>query len=175
LQIFRCPFSITTSAHGLTRNDGAWNCSISIKEGFFFDKGSFKRREGAPVVTHFANVTDKERLEPMLRNAQLAVLNPRDNPQQFINADNADETQATRQVAFSPNIVSLEIQGPELPELSFFDLPGTINVVGEEDDPNDQGLVQRISKLVTTFLKDEKSLVLLACGKLVLTLGIVHS
>jgi hypothetical protein len=83
--------------------------------------------------------------------------------------------QATRQVAFSPNIVSLEIQGPELPELSFFDLPGTINVVGEEDDPNDQGLVQRISKLVTTFLKDEKSLVLLACGKLVLTLGIVHS
>jgi hypothetical protein len=113
------------------------------------------------VLTHFANVTNKERLEPMLRNAQLAVLNPRENPQQFINAD---EAQATRQVAFSPNIVCLEIQGPGLPELSFFDLPGTINVVGEEDDPDDQGLVQRISKLVTTFLVDEKSLVLLACG-----------
>lgn len=36
-------------------------------------------------MTHFANVTNKERLEPMLRNAQLAVLNPRENPQQFIN------------------------------------------------------------------------------------------
>jgi hypothetical protein len=171
----RCPFSITTSAHGLSKKHGAWSCSISIKEGFFFDKGSFKRRAGDPVVTHFANVTNKERLEPMLRNAQLAVLNPRNDPQQFINADNDDEAQATRQVAFSPNIVCLEIKGPGLPELSFFDLPGTINVVGEEDDPNDQGLVQRITKLVTTFLMDEKSLVLLACGKLVLAIEIVRS
>lgn len=116
-------------------------------------------------MTHFANVTNKERLEPMLRNAQLAVLNPRENPQQFINADDAVEAQAMRQVAFSPNVVCLEIQGPGLPELSFFDLPGTINVVGEEDDPEDQDLVQRITDLVTTYLVDEKSLVLLACGK----------
>jgi len=157
-----CPFSITTSAHGPSNNNGAWNCTISIKQGFYFENGSFKRLQGDPFVTHFANVTDKVRLEPMLRNAQLAVLNPGKNPQQFIDADRAQET---RQVAFSPNIVCLEIQGPGLPELSFFDLPVTITVIGEEDNPEDKGLVERIERLVTTYLKDEKSLILLACGR----------
>jgi len=111
-------------------------------------------------VTHFANVTSKDRLETMLRRAQLAVLNPGENPLQFLDVDfDVDEAQETLQVAFSPYIVCLEIQGPGLPELSFFDLPGTINV------HEDQKLVQWVQKLVEDYLNDKKSLVLLACGK----------
>jgi len=100
----------------------------------------------------------------MLRRAQLAVLNPGSEAVQFVDID-LDGARATRQVAFSPNIVCLEIQGPDLPELSFVDLPGTITNTGEEDDPRDKDLVQRIEKLVTAYLDDKKSLVLLACGR----------
>ena len=110
----------------------------------------------------------------MLRCAQLAVLNPGANPQQFIDID-LDGPQATRQVAFSPNTVCLEIQGPGLPELSFVDLPGMITNTGEEDDPKDKGLVQRIEKLVFEYLGHEKSLVLLACGRSIQALTVAHS
>jgi hypothetical protein len=163
---FSCPFSITTSAQGVATNDGAWSCSIYIQQNSFFENGTFRslENEGKLPETHFANVTNKELLEPMLRRAQLAVLNPGANPMQFLDID-LDGAQATRQVAFSPNIVCLRIQGPGLPEFSFIDLPGTITNIGEEDDPKDKGLVQRIEKLVLEYLGRKKALVLLACGR----------
>jgi hypothetical protein len=138
--------------------------SISIKQESFFENGHFRQLQGGAITTHFANVTSKERLEPMLRRAQLAVLNPGENPLEFIDID-IDGPRATRQVAFSPYVVCLEIQGPGLPELSFFDLPGTINVNPEENGPEDYDLVKWIEDLVVDYIRDEKSLVLLACGK----------
>jgi hypothetical protein len=52
----------------------------------------------------------------MLRKAQLAVLNPRDDPSIFANVDLASAS-LPRQVVFSPNIVSLATQDPNLLEL----------------------------------------------------------
>jgi hypothetical protein len=85
------------------------------------------------VVTHFTTVYEKSDLESMLRRAQLAILNPRDNPQTFVNVDLASNIPRS-QVPFSPNIVCLEIQGPNLPELYFYDLPGSINVIEDDED-----------------------------------------
>jgi hypothetical protein len=124
------------------------------------DDGCFKPRAGPNVVTHFATVTEKSELESMLRRAQLAILNPRDDPQVFVGIDLASNIPKS-QVPFSPNIVSLEIQGPNLPELYFYDLPGSINVI---EDDEDQQLVRWIEQLVTSYIKDEKCLILLACG-----------
>lgn len=115
---------------------------------------------GQNVVTQFATVTDKHELEPMLRRAQVAILNPRADPQTFVDVDLASLS-LHQQVPFSPNVVCLEIQGPDLPELYFYDLPGSINVIEDNEDP---GLVQMIEKLVKTYIKDEKCLILLACG-----------
>lgn len=141
---------------------GTWQCSVSIKQPFWFDdrnsEGHFHRRD-QPTTEHFATVTNKAELETTLRRAQLAVLNPRQPPQTYVNADVG--TAPSLQVAFSPNIIILEIQGPDLPEFSFYDLPGSINVV---EDGEDQSLVKWIEKLISEYLKDEKTLILLACG-----------
>jgi len=156
---------ITTSSQK-PLNGAAWSCSISIQQGFYFhaegpdDPGRFLRRDGPSVVDHFATVTEKGELESMLRKAQLAVLNPRNDPQTFVGVDLASAT-LPRQVPFSPNVVSLEIQGPNLPELYFYDLPGSINVIEDNEDP---GLVKWIEKLVIDYITDEKCLILLACG-----------
>lgn len=156
---------ITTSSQALL-SGATWACSISIQQGFYFhtegpnDPGCFLPRDGPSVVNHFATVTDKAELESMLRKAQLAVLNPRDDPQTFVNVDLASPN-LPRQVPFSPNVVSLEIQGPNLPELYFYDLPGSINVIEDDEDP---GLVKWIEKLVIDYITDEKCLILLACG-----------
>jgi len=162
---FRCPFLITTSSQA-PLNGATWLCSISIQQEYYFhtdgpnDLGRFRKREGQADPMHFYTVTKKSELEEMLRKAQLAILNPRDDPQKFVSIDLASES-LPRQVPFSPNVISLEIQGPNLPELYFYDLPGSINVI---EDGEDSGLVRMIEDLVSTYLKDEKCLILLACG-----------
>jgi len=62
-------------------------------------------------------------------------------------------------VGFSPNVVSLSISGPELAELSFFDLPGAINVPEDEDEAH---LVELIEVLTKSYVQDENCRVLLA-------------
>ena len=162
---YRCPFLITTSSQA-PLNGATWLCSISIQQEYYFhtdgpdDPGRFRKRDGQIDPMHFYTVTKKSELEAMLRKAQLAILNPRDDPQKFVSIDLAS-TSLPRQVPFSPNVISLEIQGPNLPELYFYDLPGSINVIEDGEDPS---LVQMIEDLVSTYLQDEKCLILLACG-----------
>lgn len=57
-----------------------------------------------------------------LQLAQLATLNPSSPYERYLpgKPDPGD----TIQVKFSPNVVRLEIAGPGLPEIAFFDLPG---------------------------------------------------
>ena len=65
------------------------------------------------------------------------------------------------QMQFSPNAVKLDISGPELPNLSFFDLPGIINQTESRDD---LWLVNLVKNLVTDYINQESSLILLACS-----------
>jgi len=106
------------------------------------------------LVTH-----DKTQLDGILKRAQLALLNPGQNPAMYARA--FPIVDGTTQVGFSPNVVSLEIEAPGLPELSLFDLPGAIN---RHEDENEQYLVGFIEKLMKNYLRDEKALVLLACS-----------
>lgn len=154
----RCPFLITTSAQS---GNTQWACHISIKRYYQFQAGQFFEL-AEPDTTHFTTVTEKQQLESMLRKAQLAILNPQANPQSFVAVDlKTVDLSASRKVAFSPNVICLEIQGPNLPELSFFDLPGSINVIEDGEDPS---LVDVIERLVTAYLKDDMCRILLACG-----------
>jgi hypothetical protein len=154
---------ITTSSQ-TPSNNAAWTCKIIIKQSFYYHtedggrSGSFLPRDTVEVP--FAEVTEKSELETMLRRAQLAILNPGLDPMTFLSINLASEA-LPRQVPFSSNVVGPEMHGPNLPELYFYDLPGSINVIEDNEDP---ALVDMIEKLVTNYIKDEKCLILLACG-----------
>lgn len=157
----RCPFQITTTA--AKPGGSEWSCKVSLHR-----KHEFKllgRKRSNPWVErdsldpfHFATVTSKADLGDVLRHAQLALLNPTKDPYIYTNLVTAPK--GKNEVEFSPNIVSLHIEAPELPELSFYDLPGAINV--HED--GEAHLVGFVEELVKSYLKDPKSLILLACS-----------
>nr|OQO27803.1 hypothetical protein B0A51_04616 [Rachicladosporium sp. CCFEE 5018] len=160
----RCPFEITTTA--LTgRANGAWRCTISLVLAYAYLP--FERPQEPFVhwyatqrqITMFAIVHDKSQLEHQLKLAQLAILNPDTDAATYATVE--DPARASRTVAFSPNIIRLEVQAPELPELSFFDLPGAINV---HPDETQQHLVGFIKALIKSYLRDPQTKILLTCG-----------
>lgn len=63
------------------------------------------------------------------------------------------------QVKFSPNVVRLDISGTGLPNLSFYDLPGVINV---SDVAEEEYLVDLVKNLVKDYIKAEDCINLLA-------------
>ncbi|KAI7204388.1 P-loop containing nucleoside triphosphate hydrolase protein [Hortaea werneckii] len=158
--VTRCPFQITTSGSPLP-----WTCRIFLQPKYRYsptfkagrDKTKYDRWDefnGEPF--HFATIHDKQSLEETLKRAQLALLNPRTDPAHF---QSARISWGKNELAFSPNLIHIQIDGPDLPELSFFDLPGAINV---HRDPNEQHLVAFIQKLLQNYIRDEQALVLLA-------------
>ena len=158
----RCPFQITTTA----KEQGApWKCELSLQSRYAYQPNARGGRDGYDgwveqeiKVFHFGTFHDKNSLEEALRRAQLAILNPQVTPELYQNAS-ATRSKATK-INFSPNVVRMDIEGPDLPELSFFDLPGAINV----DQDGNQKIVEFIEKLIKHYLRDEKALILLACS-----------
>jgi len=137
--VTRCPYQITTSA----AKDGSilWSCTITLHRQYSYspthkagrDPKKFDRwaKEDSLNPYEFATINDKNLLEEMLRRAQLAILNPGMHPAEF---QGGRPVSQQTQVGFSPNVISLKIVGPELPELSFFDLPGAINVAQDASE-----------------------------------------
>lgn len=161
----RCPFQITTTAQ--SNPSEPWVCTVSILHQYVYSKNAgmtgaefdhFKSI-GDTNVTPFAVIRDKADLESTLKRAQLAVLNPDKDPNTF--RDSTVTMFGKNTIGFSPNIISLKIEAPGLPELSFFDLPGAINSMGNESE---QYLVDFVEKLLEIYVKDEKALILLACA-----------
>lgn len=68
---------------------------------------------------------------------------------------------ATRSAAaqFSPNIISLEIKGPELPDLSFYDLPG---VFLSPDQEEDEYIVKVVRNLTRDYIRRETAIIMWA-------------
>ncbi len=72
------------------------------------------------MITNPADV--KERLQ----RAQIAILNPElessDFPNRFLVGDLPDSS--TRAASFSRNFINMTVEGPDVVDLSFVDLPG---------------------------------------------------
>lgn len=64
-------------------------------------------------------------LEDRISRAQLAILNPSTPASEFLQWDST--VTGSNELTFSPNIVCLEISGPDYSEISFVDLPGTFS------------------------------------------------
>ena len=72
-------------------------------------------------------IEDKQFVEERIRRAQRAILSPSENHETFLSGPDEDPTH--RELTFSKNCVSLDISGPDLTDLSFCDLPGTLFVL----------------------------------------------
>ncbi|GAB7363442.1 hypothetical protein MBLNU230_g3716t1 [Neophaeotheca triangularis] len=157
----RCPFQITT------KEGTQWSCSVSVRKAYSFDSSVRADEQNAfdhwwrletPELTHLRTVYAKEELAETLRRAQMVVLNPNDDAHKIFNTPQAVKK---NRAMFSPNVVTLDIEGPGLLPMSFYDLPGAINVA---EDAADDYLVHTVETLIKTYLEQAKTLILLACS-----------
>lgn len=72
---------------------------------------------------------------------------------------NFDTDKLTTQ--FSPNVVCISVSQPGLPALSFYDLPG---IIGQAESIESQFLVKFVRDLVSEYIEDAESLVLVTCS-----------
>lgn len=151
----RCPFRITTTA---ARPGEGWSCKIGLSRRWVLGRGGRWEDTNAPSV-EFATVYQKSELEQVLRLAQVAILNPRLDPNTLLALGAAPDGLSS--LSFSVNAIDLHICGPELPELSIVDLPGSINVA---PDDREQHLVGLIEKLIKSYVRDEKAQILLVAS-----------
>ncbi len=105
----------------------------------------------------FATINSKEEVASTLKLAQLATLNPANSHEIYMPGRVNPGTSI--QVKFSPNIIRLDINGPGLPNMSFYDLPGVISI---HEHAEEQYLVDLVKNLVLSYIKDETCVNLLA-------------
>ncbi|KAK4705700.1 hypothetical protein P7C70_g493, partial [Phenoliferia sp. Uapishka_3] len=134
----------------LKSSDLAWSCKISIRT--IVDQDG---EEHPPVQVAFGpTLVDPAQVEPMLRKAQLAILNPGTEASFFVKLDRPSVERiingelppgSKKQLSFSKNLVVVEIEGPDAVDLTFIDLPGIISNVKPGDDKGDIELVRNLA------------------------------
>ncbi|EME48938.1 hypothetical protein DOTSEDRAFT_162860 [Dothistroma septosporum NZE10] len=164
----RCPYQICTTSSGPV---GSWSCKISIVKKYGYHPQVLAGQDGATFnrwmdqkdteIFEFMTLQNKQDLEVALCRAQLAVLNPHQDPQSFRTTPIKRGHQYQQKVGFSPNIISLEIAAPNLPDLSFYDLPGAINTMGDESQ---EFLVEFVEALLKKYMADGEAHIVLACS-----------
>lgn len=106
----------------LTRSERDWSCQIKIRWEYHNDGRT--RREEVAEVDFGPFLSDKALVEPMLRRAQAAILNPDISPSSFAEMSDDGLKAGSDTLPFSRNVICLELSGPDLVDLSFVDLPG---------------------------------------------------
>ena len=138
------------------------NTSTANKSG---NEGATRKRPLGPWVVQegeyfvFGKTYDKDDVASLLEWAQVATLKPQSSHKDYIPTSPAFKADRNGQVKFSPNVVQLEISGPNLPNLSFYDLPGVISV---SDVPEESYLVDLVENLVRQYIKADNCINLLA-------------
>ncbi|KAM5371330.1 hypothetical protein ACJZ2D_008028 [Fusarium nematophilum] len=138
----------------------------SISENDVTDRDPFFpwRKLAATVVHEFKTMIDHSDIEEVLRWAQIAILNDDKSHELFVPGSGAiaqtidiDRAAETVTAKFSPNIVALEIKGPELPDLSFYDMPG---IFQNPADARDDYLVNVVRNLSREYIQHPSAIIL---------------
>ena len=124
----RCPMEIILRE---SEPDQAWKCCISLVRGSLYDpqktlRSMLPRTEKTEYLgpwlrrnhldeEEFITLTDKTQVQEAIWWAQLAILNPTSDSQEYVPGKNFG-TATTMEVKFSPNIVRLDISAPDFPE-----------------------------------------------------------
>ncbi|RWA05668.1 hypothetical protein EKO27_g9436 [Xylaria grammica] len=173
----RCPFHIRMSSS----KDPHFSCTISLQVEYDYVPHAIKqsnvtKRNPFPTwkpkhlteTIFFKTIYEKDLngIGEVLRWAQIAILNPSQNPEQYVPGEGAFAKENTLEIAkrstearFSPNVVSLEIRGLESPDLSMYDLPGVFSVSEVKDDDY---LVDVVENLTRKYVGREGAIIMLA-------------
>ncbi|KAG9187167.1 hypothetical protein G6011_05038 [Alternaria panax] len=163
----RCPLFIKLEPSENIR--AGWGATVSLRRGFGYDgkkgKGHERRFPGwiqlpQPGLVHFASTEDPQQLEEIIARAQKAIINPMMDYQEFLRAPFGALGQY-HSCEFSPNIVVIAITHPDLPALSFYDLPG---IIGQAESEESEFLVEFVRDLVMDYVRDPEALVLVTCS-----------
>ncbi|KAF7350798.1 Interferon-induced GTP-binding protein Mx2 [Mycena sanguinolenta] len=103
-----------------------WACRISIRREFDFMGRRLAEVSEIPFGDLIRNRTE---VEMMLRRAQLAVLDPGAEITRIMRMnleELKEKLQDGRTAEFSRNVVCIDLEGPELTDVQFVDLPGII-------------------------------------------------
>lgn len=113
-----CPMELR-----MKRTNSAWRCTVSIQ--CIYDEYGMPLGQAQTIA--FGNpIFKQEEVEERVRRAQRAILSPSTPPEEFVN--NSYTISAT-ELSFSKNYISIQIEGPNVPDLSLVDLPGNISVI----------------------------------------------
>lgn len=169
----RCPLHIRVSRN----ND--WSCRVWLRKEYSYQPPEdrditendvtdedpfFPWHKQLATVHEFKSMHSLNGIEEVLRWAQIAILNDDKNHKLFVPGSGsiamhqdisqaADDTTAK----FSPNIVALEIKGPEFPDLSFYDMPG---IFQNPADARDDYLVNVVRNLSKAYIQHPSAIII---------------
>ncbi|KAG9043508.1 hypothetical protein FS837_009468 [Tulasnella sp. UAMH 9824] len=139
-----------TQAHAISLLlDALWNAGFSTE------------KTGHPLsvvrdIPFGATLHNADDVEKMLRRAQRAILRPDLDPTLFL--DDSDLHVFGVPMTFSRNCVCIQVSGPNVSDLYFYDLPGIIANVGDGGNVADIKLVEDLAK---SYIKRPNCIVLL--------------
>ncbi|KAI0020544.1 P-loop containing nucleoside triphosphate hydrolase protein [Xylariomycetidae sp. FL0641] len=178
----RCPFHIQMSSS----QDEKFVCTVTLEQDYDYDAPANRRsittasvtkknpfppwtRKAVREITHFKTINERTgalKVEEVLRWAQIAILNPSLGAERYVPGEGAvarsstlDAEKGTTETKFSPNIVALQMKGRDLPNVSFFDLPG---VFANSDSRADDYLVEVVKNLTEEYVRRPGAIVMLA-------------
>ncbi|KAL2861487.1 P-loop containing nucleoside triphosphate hydrolase protein [Aspergillus pseudodeflectus] len=162
----RCPMEINLSN---SEPDQPWTCRVYLSRKYMFDgsRRISKPKKSEPLGPWhpqdqedelFTTITEKGKIEDVIKWAQLAILNPGSPSASYVPGENNETDPSHCQVKFSPNIVRLDISARGFPSLSFYDLPGVIN---QAEFDQERYLVNLVENLVKEYISQESCIVLL--------------
>lgn len=165
----RCPMEIVLRDGDL---DQPWKCVVSLVQPYYYDPQKQLRstnprvdkseylgpwlRKANPDEEEFITLSDKDQIQDVIWRAQLATLNPTSDFKDFLPPQDIENAEI--EIKFAPNVIRLDISGPNLPNLSFYDLPGVIN---QADDDREKYVVGLVQKLVKSYVSQDNCIVLL--------------
>lgn len=108
-------------------------------------------RDSISEIISGESITDPSLVETALRRAQLATLNPSADPARSVNYELPEAEEplplgSVKQLAFSKNIVYIDVSGPNVTDLTLIDLPGIIQSVAKGEDKANINLVTDLVK-----------------------------
>ncbi|KAI0072419.1 hypothetical protein K474DRAFT_398426 [Panus rudis PR-1116 ss-1] len=134
----RCPMECR-----LSHSSGSWLCQVYLRIEF---KENGERVDEVREVPFGNVISNKEDVELALRQAQAAILNPKIPSRKFLEMSADDLREHNHALRFSRNTVCIDLQGPELTELAFVDLPGIIQNADAE-------IVQLVEDMVLQHIR----------------------
>lgn len=170
----RCPLHIRVSMNP------EWSCRVWLRKQYTYSPPEDGRiletdvteadpffpwkAKGSTDIHEFKTMKDNTEIEEVLRWAQVAILNDDQNHALFVPgsgsiASNMPISEAAERTSakFSPNIVALEIKGPDLPDLSFYDMPG---IFQNPADARDDYLVSVVTNLSKAYINHPSAIIM---------------